>query len=1100
MTTILSRILQAGALNWGFAGAILVLSQTIRLVSFGQTVWPGTIVAKHGINLNGNGVYSDSFDSADTNKSTYGKYDSSKYKGDGGDVTSQDGMEDPIGGQSANIYGHVHTGPIYALSLGTSGSVGSHAWQVGNIGVEPGWLLQDANFTFPDTTLPDTTGYHIPTGPYTNITTITTYTTNQISNSDTYPEPVTPWTVIITNIVTVTTSTVSCTAYPAAGTYVGNVQTNVGSIVISTTLPAAGCYIPGTITPRGAGRWQYVPIISYTYTNVATYSYTYATYATNVYYFTNVYDFVLHPNQKYSYDSGFSGKTVLIEGPNVTLVLKNGLVGTERFTWNIGSSLIVYAGGTSASLSGEDYLNPNGSSSSFVLFCTPTVSSLSLNGNGQFTGVLVAPNADMRFNGGGSSNQDFCGSVMCNSVLFSGRYSFHFDESLRFSSVSAPIINKQPISQAAAMCSNAAFQVTAAGTAPLIYQWRLNGQNILGATNSTLAVGSMQVSNVGSYTVTVTNIFGGATSDVAILTIATPPDFLWARIVTNTVNGYTGESSAQSMAIDGSGNVFVAGLYQGWGVDFGGAVLSNSLINASSATFLCKYDASGNFLWARQFSTNSVFAQSGLRVATDTAGNLYAAGDYVGTATFGTNIIVSASGQETFVAKYSADGQGLWARRIGASDPYQGGFGRGLAVDSNNMVVLMSACSTGADFGTTNITGVPAFLAKYDLSGNLLWARGAGTLGTSIGLGISGSIYACSQTNLTRYDNVGAVIWSRPFGRGQSLALDADENIYVTGWGTGVFGDLTITNVNGSPDFFAARCDASGTLAWSRQIGSTNQEMGIAIAVDCFRNLYISATSASARWQASLNFGNSTLTNFVAMLMKYDAAGNPLWAKAIAGTNRATPWAVAVLNPDAVYMAGTFYSFAQFGNFSFATPNQTSLRDLYVAKLDGMEPPALPQITSQPLSQKVRAGTTPSLNVTVPSGIPLSYQWYFNASNAVGANTDASLVFTNVQTNASGAYQVTVANAYGSMTSSIANLTVYLTEAASLSSPIGPSSGGTMKFQIGGVSGFNYAVEASTNLHDWIPLMTNTSPFQFSDPNAAAFPNRCYRVRWVPGP
>jgi hypothetical protein len=245
-----------------------------------------------------------------------------------------------------------------------------------------------------------------------------------------------------------------------------------------------------------------------------------------------------------------------------------------------------------------------------------------------------------------------------------------------------------------------------------------------------------------------------------------------------------------------------------------------------------------------------------------------------------------------------------------------------------------------------------------------------------------------------------------------------------------------------------------------------------------------------------LNFGNSTLTNFVGMLMKYDGSGNSLWAKALGGTNRAGAGGLAVLNPGAVYLAGSFYYAAPFGNFTFSTPNNA----LFVAKLAGMEAPALPQITGQPLSQKVRAGTKASFNVTAPSGIPLTYQWYVNGSNAVGGCTEASLVFTNVQTNAVGSYNVTVANAYGSVTSSVANLTVYLTEAAALSAPIGPSSGGPMQFQVSGVAGFSYAVEASTNLTDWTALMTNTAPFYFSDPNAAAYPNRFYRVRWIGAP
>jgi uncharacterized repeat protein (TIGR01451 family) len=55
----------------------------------------------------------------------------------------------------------------------------------------------------------------------------------------------------------------------------------------------------------------------------------------------------------------------------------------------------------------------------------------------------------------------------------------------------------------------------------------------------------------------------------------------------------------------------------------------------------------------------------------------------------------------------------------------------------------------------------------------------------------------------------------------------------------------------------------------------------------------------------------------------------------------------------------------------------------------------------------------------------------------------------------------------------------------------------TNGFQLGlsGVPGYDYVIEASTNLSDWVPLATNASPFQFTDTNRAAFRHRFYRGR-----
>ncbi len=82
-----------------------------------------------------------------------------------------------------------------------------------------------------------------------------------------------------------------------------------------------------------------------------------------------------------------------------------------------------------------------------------------------------------------------------------------------------PAITAQPQSQTVPAGSNATFSVTATGTAPLAYSWRLAGTNLPGATNASLTISNAQSPNAGSYTVVVTNVAGSATSLVATLTI-----------------------------------------------------------------------------------------------------------------------------------------------------------------------------------------------------------------------------------------------------------------------------------------------------------------------------------------------------------------------------------------------------------------------------------------------------------------------------------------------------------------------------------------------------------------------------------------------------
>jgi hypothetical protein len=107
-------------------------------------------------------------------------------------------------------------------------------------------------------------------------------------------------------------------------------------------------------------------------------------------------------------------------------------------------------------------------------------------------------------------------------------------------------ISSQPLSQFVAAGSNVTFIVGALGTPPLVYQWSLNGLNIAGATASLYVRTNAQTADAGNYTVTITNLGGGATSDPAVLTVnnapiltAIPDKIIHAGsmlVVTNTAN------------------------------------------------------------------------------------------------------------------------------------------------------------------------------------------------------------------------------------------------------------------------------------------------------------------------------------------------------------------------------------------------------------------------------------------------------------------------------------------------------------------------------------------------------------------------------------
>ena len=92
-----------------------------------------------------------------------------------------------------------------------------------------------------------------------------------------------------------------------------------------------------------------------------------------------------------------------------------------------------------------------------------------------------------------------------------------------------PVITMQPQSLTNLTGTTASFSATAAGSAPLSYQWQLNGVNLAnggrvsGARTNTLSVTNVQPADAGSYTLVVSNAAGVVTSAVAVLAVTGPP-------------------------------------------------------------------------------------------------------------------------------------------------------------------------------------------------------------------------------------------------------------------------------------------------------------------------------------------------------------------------------------------------------------------------------------------------------------------------------------------------------------------------------------------------------------------------------------------------
>lgn len=125
------------------------------------------------------------------------------------------------------------------------------------------------------------------------------------------------------------------------------------------------------------------------------------------------------------------------------------------------------------------------------------------------------------------------------------------DQSFLVLTNAMPVITADPTNVTINLGSDAFFGVSAT-TAPLNYQWRFNGLDLFGATNSTLFIPRATTNRAGPYRVVVSNPLGAVTSAVAVLTILAPPGV--PQITMQPANRVARVGEAASFSIGATGN------------------------------------------------------------------------------------------------------------------------------------------------------------------------------------------------------------------------------------------------------------------------------------------------------------------------------------------------------------------------------------------------------------------------------------------------------------------------------------------------------------------------------------------------------------------
>ncbi len=81
--------------------------------------------------------------------------------------------------------------------------------------------------------------------------------------------------------------------------------------------------------------------------------------------------------------------------------------------------------------------------------------------------------------------------------------------------------------------------------------------------------------------------------------------------------------------------------------------------------------------------------------------------------------------------------------------------------------------------------------------------------------------------------------------------------------------------------------------------------------------------------------------------------------------------------------------------------------------------------------------------------------------------------------------------------SPFSNEAVYNVPTAAAALAVAPATDGTFNFSVSGIAGYQYLVQISTNLMDWVSVQTNTAPFTYTETNAAEFSQCFYRAIYL---
>lgn len=344
-----------------------------------------------------------------------------------------------------------------------------------------------------------------------------------------------------------------------------------------------------------------------------------------------------------------------------------------------------------------------------------------------------------------------------------------------------------------------------------------------------------------------------------------------------TVGG-TGADDSRSVAVGPNGEVVSTGYFSGV-VDFDpGAGVTNLTSTGGWDIYIQKLDANGNLIWAKKIGGSD--DDSGNSIVTDALGNVYVSGQFKGTVDFdpGTGVLNKTS--------------------AGGDDVFQ------IKLDPNgNLVWANTYGGTSQDIGLS---------IKIDNNGNICTSGkfvnvvdfdpGAGVLN----LGSSSGSFSSLNTYLQKLDANGSLIWAKSIKSRvnsiNNLAVDGSGNFITTGFFSGTVdfdpnAGVEYRSSVSSFDIYVLKLDMNGNFLWANTAGGTWQDQGMSVATDASGNVFV-----TGRFAGTVDFDpSSAVFNVVPAnlsdqnyIQKFDANGTFVWVKVLEGTHQNNPYDITI--------------------------------------------------------------------------------------------------------------------------------------------------------------------------------------------------------------